>query len=94
MEIDWWDESFCGGSYHTRLSQKATIHPLAELLFSAMAVKAAQGHGLTGQLLSGQLHVDKMIPTLDDGIMITENITTKYELITSHLCMSACWLKK
>lgn len=78
MERDWWDESFCGGSYHTHLSQKASIHPLAELFFSVMAVKAAEGHGLTAQLLSGQLQVDKMIPTLDDHIMTTENITTKY----------------
>lgn len=81
---------FRGGSYHTHLSQEATIHPLAELLFSAMAVKAAEGHGLTGQLLFGQLQVDKMISTLNDGIMITENITTKYEITASHLHMSAC----
>lgn len=58
-----------------------------------MAVKAAKRHGLTGQLLFGQLQVDKMIPTLNDSIVITENITSKYELIASHLHMSAYWLK-
>lgn len=81
---DWWDDSFCGGSYHTHLSQEATIHPLAELLFSAMTVKAAEGHGLTGQLLFGQLQVDKMIPTLNDSIMIPEKY---YNQIWTH-CIS------
>lgn len=59
-----------------------------------MAVKAAKRHGLTGQLLFGQLQVDKMFPILNDSIMITESITSKYELIASHLHMSAYWLKK
>lgn len=43
MERDWWDESLCGGSYHTHLSQEAAIHPLAELLYSTVAVEAAEG---------------------------------------------------
>lgn len=84
MERDWWDDSFCGGSYRTHLSQEATIHPLAEVLFSAMTVKAAEGHGLTGQLLFGQLQVDKMIPTLNDSIMIPEKY---YNQIWTH-CIS------
>jgi len=54
-----------------------------------VAVKVAEGHGLTGQLLFGQLQVDKIIHTLNDTIMIAENITTTYELIASHLRMSA-----
>lgn len=42
----------------------------------------------------GQLQVDKMIPTLNDSIIITENITAKYQLMASHLHMSACCLRK
>lgn len=85
MDRDRWDETFWGRSYHTHLSQETTVHLLAELLFPAMAVKAAGGHGLTGQL-----QIDKMISTLNGSIMITENTSTKYELIASHLHMSAC----
>lgn len=51
-------------------------------------------HGLTGQRVFRQLQVDKMIPTLNDSIIITENITTKYQLIASHLQVSACQLKQ
>lgn len=51
-------------------------------------------HGLTGQRVFRQLQVDKMIPTLNDNIIITENITTKYQLVASHLQVSACWLNK
>lgn len=51
-------------------------------------------HGLTGQRVFRQLQADKMIPTLNDSIIIRENITTKHQLIASHLQVSACWLKK
>lgn len=40
-------------------------------------------HGLTGQRVFRQLQVDKMIPTLNDSIIITENITTNTS--SSHL---------
>lgn len=45
---------------------------------------------MMGQLLFGQLELDKMIPTLNDSILITENITNKYELIAPYLHVSAC----
>lgn len=51
-------------------------------------------HGLTGQRVFGQLQVDKMIPTLNDSIIITENITTKYQLMASYFQATACQLKK
>lgn len=43
-----------------------------------------------GQLLFGQLELDKMIPTPNDSILIAENTTNKYKLIASYLHVSAC----